>query len=253
MTLMEASRGGMDDRWALEAQDLWFSYNGAADVLRGVNLRVQKGQLTMLLGRSGSGKTTLLKVVKGLLKPRKGSLSVLGLPMAGDGKAASRQVAYIPQNLGLVRGFTAQENVITGALGRSSPLLSLLKAFPKETVEEARECLALLGLEGKRQERVYSLSGGERQRVAIARALMQRPRLILADEFVSQLDPVTGVEIMKMVRGISQKGVSLLITTHEMDIAARYGDRAVVMKEGTVVFEGPPSEVGEEGMLELLR
>ncbi|MSQ41090.1 MAG: ATP-binding cassette domain-containing protein [Dehalococcoidia bacterium] len=253
MERMKGTRSGMEYRWALEVQDLWFSYNGTADVLRGVNLRVEKGLLTMLLGRSGSGKTTLLKVVKGLLKPQKGALTVLGVPFAGERKSASREVAYIPQNLGLVRNLTALENTLTGALGRSGPFLSLLKVFSKETVEEARECLALLGLEGKHQEKAYNLSGGERQRVAIARALMQRPRLILADEFVSQLDPVMGFEIMEMVREIARKGVSLLITTHEMGIAARYGDRAVVMKEGMVVYEGTPYEVGEEGMLELLR
>jgi phosphonate transport system ATP-binding protein len=250
---MKESRSDIEYRWALEAQDLWFSYNGVANALRGVNLKVEKGLLTMLLGRSGSGKTTLLKVVKGLLKPQQGTLRVLGVPFATDGKAASREVAYIPQNLGLVRNFTTLENALTGALGRSSPFLSLLKVFPKETVEEARESLSLLGLEGKCQEKVYNLSGGERQRVAIARALMQRPRLILADEFVSQLDPVTGLEIMEMVQEIARKGVALLITTHEMDIAVKYGDRAVVMKEGTVVYEGIPSEVGEVGMLELLR
>jgi ABC-type multidrug transport system ATPase subunit len=131
MTLMKERGSEAEYRWALEAQDLWFSYNGTADVLRGVNLRVQKGLLTMLLGRSGSGKTTFLKVVKGLLKPQKGSCTVLGVPFAADGKAASREVAYIPQNLGLVRNLTTLENALTGVLGRSSPLLSLLKVFPK--------------------------------------------------------------------------------------------------------------------------
>ena len=239
--------------WALQARDLWYSYDGRRQVLQGVDLAIGRGLLTMLLGRSGSGKTTLLRLAKGLLRPQRGSITALGATLASDGQQVRDRIAYIPQNLGLVRSATALENTLVGALNRSNLLASLVKVFSADTVREARETLRSLGLGDKLDERVYSLSGGERQRVAIARALMQRPLLILADEFVSQLDPVTAAEIMDMTREIAAGGVSLLITTHEVDLVAAYGDRAVVLKDGRVVHEGTGSELPERELVELMR
>jgi len=238
---------------ALDVRDLWYSYDGTSFVLRGLNLHVQRGLLTMVLGRSGSGKTTLLKLAKGFLRPQRGSVYVLGVPFSVDGAGVRQRVAYIPQNLGLVRNMTALENALAGALSRANTLLSLIRVFPKETVEEAKNTLAVLGLSHKLEEKVYNLSGGERQRVAIARALMQRPLLILADEFVSQLDPVTAMEIMDMTKGIAAEGVSLVITTHETGLVAAYGDRAVIIREGQVVYEGEARTASEGELMELMR
>lgn len=237
---------GKVGRPAIEARDIWLSYDGKRPVLKGVSLRVERGQVFMVLGPSGSGKTTFLKVVKGLLSPQRGSLSVLGADLSRNGswnKCPGQRIAYIPQNLGLVRSLSVTDNALTGALGRTATLPSLFKAFPHPYRKRAREFLETMGIGHKAEEKVYRLSGGERQRVAIARALMQEPELILADEFVAQLDPLRTLEIMDIVREIASRGVSFLITSHEPELVAQYGDRAVFLREGQKVHECPAREV----------
>ncbi len=237
----------------LKAHDIWFSYDGKSEILRGVDLTVQRGLMTMILGRSGSGKTTLLKVLQGLLVPQRGSVQLLPAGQENGSKLGRGRVAYVPQTLGLVRNMTGLENALTGALGRVGTMRTLFRSFPKGIVEEARATLTSLGLGAKIDERVFSLSGGERQRVAIARALMQQPDLILADEFVSQLDPITAEGILEMMRGIAAEGVGFLITTHEVDVVANHADRVVVMRQGVVSHDGGAQRLTMEDMLGLLR
>lgn len=235
---------------AVEARDVWFGYAGGRPVLKGVSLAAAQGAITVVLGASGSGKTTLLKLIKGLLVPGRGSISVLGRPPASGrrGGHLDERVAYIPQQLGLVRSLSALDNTLTGALGRTATLPSLFKLFPRQCVGQARETLDVLGIGHKADEKVYALSGGERQRVAIARALMQRPRLIVADEFISQLDPVTSREIMEIMRGIAACGVSLVMTTHELEIVSRYAQQVVVLRDGEKVVDSPAQDVGVTGL-----
>ena len=230
----------------VEARDVWFAYDRRSPVLKAVSLSVPEGRMIMILGRSGSGKTTLLKVLKGLLRPSKGTV-------AGAEKLVSGAIAYIPQTLGLVRNMTALENVTMGALVRTGIARSLVRVFPKETTEEARGLLARLGIAHKMNEPVFGLSGGERQRVAIARALMQRSSLILADEFVSQLDYHTGEEILVMMRDIARSGVGVVMTTHEVDVALKYANEVVVMRQGELVCRAETSSLSEQHLLELLR
>lgn len=226
---------------ALAVHDLWFAYTSDRPVLRGVSLSAEAGEITMVLGASGSGKTTLLKLVKGLLRPQRGRVEVLGQPLGAATARGrlDRRVAYIPQQLGLVRSLSVLDNALIGTLGHLGTLPGLLKLFPRDSVEQAHRILATLGIGHKAGEKVYSLSGGERQRVAIARALLQRPRLVLADEFISQLDPVTSLEIMEIMRGIARSGVALLMTTHELEIVARYADRVIVLRDGRKVLDTP--------------
>lgn len=236
----------------VEARDISFSYDRKNLVLDGVNLDVAAGEITMVLGRSGSGKTTLLKVIKGLLRPQRGTVRMhLGEEHGGRKSAA---VAYVPQTLGLVRSMSALDNTLTGGLSRSGMLASLVKMFPRAVADEAKDTLASLGLAHKIHEPVYKLSGGQRQRIAIARALMQQPALILADEFVSQLDAVTATEILDLMRGIArEKGVALLVTTHETDVVEDYADRVIVMREGKVTHDAPGGHLSQAEMVELLR
>lgn len=234
---------------ALEARDVWFGYVRERPVLKGISLSAEEGQITMVLGASGGGKTTLLKLAKGLLAPQRGAIRVFGQRVVAG--HLDRRVAYIPQQLGLVRNLSVLENTLTGALGRVGTLPSLLKIFPRHCLREARRTLETLGIDHKADEKVYALSGGERQRVAIARALMQQPRLILADEFISQLDPVTSLEIMEIMHQIAADGVALVMTTHELDIVARYADHVVILRDGEKVIDGPAyalnvSELGLE-------
>lgn len=208
----------------------------------------------MLLGPSGIGKTTFLKLVRGLLRPQRGSLNVLGSELSGGarmGKLGS-SVAYIPQNLGLVRSLTVMDNVLTGALDRTPFIPSLFGAFRSEDREEMRGILEALGIAHKAGEKVYDLSGGERQRVAIARALMQRAQLILADEFVAHLDFVLTTGIMDAVRQVASRGVTWIISLHDLDLVSRYGDKAVFFRDGKVVEECLAQQVDAAWVKEVL-
>jgi phosphonate transport system ATP-binding protein len=237
--LNELNALSKEQRPAVELRDVWYSYDGRSYILRGIDLKVLRGSSLMILGSSGSGKTTLLKIMCGLLKPSKGSVSILGAEVTdpSNGNHIRRQIGYIPQQLGLVRSLTVLENVLMGALPRMGFVNSLLSIYPKSEVEFAEQCLGVVGLSHKAGEKVYRLSGGERQRVAIARALMQKSRIILADEFISELDYVRAREVMDIMSNLRREGVTLICVTHDVDIAAEYGENAVILRGGEKVVE----------------
>ena len=163
---------------------------------------------------------------------------MLGRPVvAGRRQRLDPAVAYIPQHLGLVRNLAVLDNVLTGALARVAQLPSLLRRLPAVEHRRAHALLERLGIGHKADEKVHALSGGERQRVAIARALMQEPRLLLADEFVSQLDVHTSRDILTIVRGIADGGVAAVVATHELDLIDRYADAVIVLREGRKVLD----------------
>lgn len=215
-------------RKVLSAEQVVYRYPGGADVLRDVSLTARAGSVTMLVGRSGSGKTTLLKVLQGLIRPDGGRVV----------RDPSELVcAYIPQGLGLVRNATALENVLNGALSRAGWFASMTGRFGAEPVREAKAMLERVGLAHKAGELAGRLSGGERQRVAIARCLMRRPDFVLADEFVSQLDAVTSLEMDALVRESAASGTGWVITTHHLDGACGSGDRVIALKDGRVALD----------------
>jgi phosphonate transport system ATP-binding protein len=240
------------DAPALEINDVWFAYSRERQALKGVSLTAPPGEVTMILGVSGGGKTTLLKLAKGLLRPQRGSVSALGERVSVSPRLDSR-VAFIPQHLGLVRGRTALENTLTGALGRVGTLRSLLGLFPRETVDEGLRTLASLGIAHKAGERVSNLSGGERQRVAIARALMQRPRLLLADESVSQLDPVTCAGILELIGAAARGGMAVVMTTHQLEIVTQLADRVVVLRDGEIALDSPIEKTNAEELRRVMK
>lgn len=241
-------RNSSSPRVVLRADDIWFGYDGHPHILKGAVVELKEGLMTMMLGRSGSGKTTLLKILAGLVRPVRGKVDFLGVSCAGR-----RGVAYIPQNLGLVRNMTVLDNVMTGMLGQTGTLCSLFRLFPREIYVRARKILHELGVEHKSDEKVWYLSGGERQRVAIARALIQDPMVILADEFVSQLDPLTSMDILAVMKGLARKKTAFLITTHDVDLVGKYADRFIIMKNGSVSAERCPAVLVAEQMLEEMK
>ncbi len=234
---------------ALEMSNVWFGYDSEHPVLKDISLRVRPGEMLMVVGVSGGGKTTLMKVAKGLLAPQRGTVRVLGQPVKTTltGRLDAR-VAYIPQQLGLVRNLTTIENVLMGALSRVGALRSCFKLFPENVRMEARAMVDSLAIGHKADEKVYALSGGERQRVAIARALMQQPRLLLADEFVSQLDAVRRAALMEIMRGLARTGLGLIVSTHNLELVSRYADRVLVLREGMVVLDAAPHDADIEAL-----
>ncbi|NJD78395.1 MAG: ATP-binding cassette domain-containing protein [Candidatus Methanoperedens sp.] len=221
------------EEYAIELNNVWYSPDGNHYTLKNIDLKVRRGACLALIGPSGSGKTTLLKIITRLIKPSNGFVIVRG----SNGWLEKHRVGYIPQQLGLVRSLTALENVLIGAHSRIGYIGTLFSVFPKKEMKLALEYLDMAGISHKAERKVYTLSGGERQRVAIARALMQDPEIILADEFVSNLDIVTAREIMDMMKRVKGTDMSLIITTHDINLARYYSETTVIIKDGIKIAE----------------
>jgi putative ABC transport system ATP-binding protein len=210
------------------------SGNGVVHALRGVNLRVERGEILAVRGRSGSGKTTLLNLIGGLDRPTAGSVEVDGRDVSSasdrdQSELRRTTVAYVFQTFGLIPILSAAENV-------EIPL-RLLAIDPAERDRRVHELLGLVGLAGRANHRPAELSGGEQQRVSVARALAARPKLLLADEPTGQLDLETGHRIMRLLRDIvAAEGVTAIVATHDpamLDVA----DRVVELHDGALVDE----------------
>ncbi len=240
---------------ALEVSDVWFGYSRERQALKGISLIAPPGKVTMILGVSGGGKTTLLKLAKGFLAPQRGIVTALGRRVTTPigARRLDPRVAFIPQHLGLVRRRTALENTLTGALGRVGALRSMFGLFPRACLVEAQRMLESLGIAHQADERVANLSGGERQRVAIARALMQQPRLLLADESVSHLDLVTCAEIMELIRTAARSGVTVVMTTHQLELVSSYADRVVVLRDGEKALDCAIADTNEEDLRRVMK
>lgn len=219
--------------FAVEIRDIWYSPNGGEPILKGIDLNIKRGSCTALIGPSGSGKTTLFKMIGRLIKPNKGSISLHGK----NNDLKKEKVGYIPQQLGLVKSKTALENVLIGGHSRIGFIDTMLGVFPKKEVDGAMKFLEMVNLLHKAHEKVHNLSGGERQRVAISRALMQGPDVILADEFVSNLDIVTAREIMEMMLKVKGKDITLIISTHDISLARDFSETTVIIKNGIKIDE----------------
>jgi phosphonate transport system ATP-binding protein len=214
---------------------------GAAMALSDVTLTLAAGERVALVGPSGAGKTTLLRTLAGQLKPRAGRVVLEGQDLGTlRGRPLRRlraDIALIAQKHDLVDTLRVDKNVMAGALGRWSTAHALRFLFwsRPEELDEAQAALAAVGLAHKLKAATSALSGGEQQRVAIARALVQGPRLLLADEPVASLDPQTAVEVLELLTGLARtRGVALICSLHQPDLAARFFDRIAEVGGGRV-------------------
>ena len=241
--------------YAIEFDKVTFGYRKRQPILHDLSLTIPQGSLVTILGESGGGKTTLLKLAKGLCSPQAGDIRILGqhVPRLGPRSRLAPEVAYIPQQLGLIRGRSVIDNVLVGTLAEVPAWRSLSGIFPAAKVEAARDLMERLGIGAKSFEKVRFLSGGERQRVAIARALIQQPSIILADEFVSQLDAVTTREIMEYVHGIVEAGVTVLMTSHEVELVEEFADHVVVVRDGRKVVDCAASELNASSLAGMIK
>ncbi|MDY3691684.1 MAG: phosphonate ABC transporter ATP-binding protein [Dysosmobacter sp.] len=233
-----------------ELRKTYPAQGGPMAALDGVGFTVEAGTFVSVIGPSGAGKSTLLRCVTGQLRPDGGSILLDGadmVPLRGRQKRRLQQrIGMIYQDFCLVGCATAEENVLNACLPELGPLSVLLGRFPREKRQAARTLLATVGLAGKEDQRADSLSGGEQQRVAVARALMQGGTLLLADEPVASLDPVRAEEVLELLRRLQrEQGLSVLMNSHNVDQALRYSDRILGLRQGRVVFDGPPAAVTE--------
>jgi L-cystine transport system ATP-binding protein len=212
------------------------------EVLKGVSIQVQKGDVVVILGPSGSGKTTLLRCVNFLERASQGELDFDGWKVDvtratnADIAAIRKRTAFVFQNYSLFTNKTALENVTEGLIiGRKIP-----KA---EALETARAALEKVGLADKLDYYPSALSGGQQQRVGIARAMAVNPDVILFDEPTSALDPELIGEVLSVIRRLAREGVTMIVVTHEIAFARDAASRVVLLDQGQVVEEGPPEEL----------
>lgn len=234
--------GGEDpDGNAVYMDGVWASYSARGTTLREISLNIKTGDNYTIVGLSGSGKSTLLRLMNGMMVPSRGTVLVEGCrPDQRDEKFREimSRMGYIPQSLGLVRNSSVLDNVMMGALPRMKRMEFLLKRYPREDLEEAHRILDRVGLAGMEDRKAYMLSGGEKRRVAIARAFMQKPRILLADEIVSELDGNTAREMMNLVAGMRKDaGLTAIMIHHDMRLALEFADRVAVMQAGRKVLE----------------
>ena len=230
----------------LAACDLRAGY-GPRAVLDGVSIEIPQGGITALVGPNGSGKSTLLKALARLLAPQGGAALLDGeairdLPTA----TVARRLAILPQAPSAPGTFTIRELVEQGRY----PHVGALRMLRRQDHEAVREALALTGLEAFAHRPIDALSGGERQRAWIALALAQATPVLLLDEPTTYLDIAHQMEVLDLVAELQRtRGLTVIMVLHDLNQAARYADRMVVMQAGRIVADGPPDEVFEPGML----
>jgi polar amino acid transport system ATP-binding protein len=223
---------------------------GDQEVLKGVSLGVEAGEVVCLLGASGSGKTTLLRCINHLETIDDGEIRVagdlVGYARGKDGKlreekdritsAKRARIGMVFQRFNLFAHLTALENVTEAPV-------QVLRTAPEAARKRALDLLASVGLKDKAGHYPHELSGGQQQRVAIARALAMEPRLMLFDEPTSALDPELVGEVLETMRRLALGGMTMVVVTHEMGFAREVADRVIMMADGQVVEDGPPAQL----------
>lgn len=228
----------------LDVDNLCVEYAGKA-VLKGLTLKVRRGEVVVLLGRSGSGKSTLLKSILALTPRASGRIDTEGHVMGCDGNGKVLAERLLPANraesgIGIVFQHFALFDHMT-ALQNTMSIPLLVQGMPRDIAQaKARRALKLVGLENFQVALPHELSGGQQQRVGIARALAAEPRILLFDEPTSALDPELVREVNQTIRSLSKTGMTLLISTHDIAFAATVADRIVFLQDGVLVEEGGP-------------
>ena len=228
----------------LEVKDLHCSY-GTTQVLKGVDLNVNKGEVISILGSSGSGKTTLLRCISFLQKADSGTIRFddfekdITQLKHSEIRALRMKMGYVFQNFNLFRNMTVKQNVLEG--------LITARGVDRATADKtADKVLEKVGMLHRKDFYPDQLSGGQQQRVALARTLTQSPSIILADEPVAALDPVTAKQVMQdFVRINQEMGISILLNIHHVELALEYADRIIGIRAGKIVYDGPSDKVDQ--------
>ncbi|HUK08897.1 MAG TPA: phosphonate ABC transporter ATP-binding protein [Stellaceae bacterium] len=231
----------------LEVTNLSKRYPTGRVALRRANLKVEAGEFVIVLGSNGSGKSTLLRCVARLIDPTEGAVRVADHDMTRlrgrDLRQARTALAMISQHGNLVKRRSVLANVACGALGRIGGWRSRFGLLPADELEAAHHYLAEVSLQDLWAQRASTLSGGQAQRCAIARALAQKPKVLLADEPVASLDPEAAEEIMRLLRRLaSQDKLAVICVLHQPELAFRYADRVIGIKDGSIEFDLPAAD-----------
>jgi len=216
-----------------------------------LTLEIHDGEMVGIIGKSGAGKSTLLRLINRLIEPTSGSIQYNEIDISNlKGKKLKNwrsKCAMIFQQFNLIDRLDVLTNVLSGTLGNRFNILKLLKIYSNTEKIDALRHLHNLDLSDKALQRVETLSGGQQQRVAIARAMMQKPKILLADEPISSLDPKNSKVVMDDIRKINkEEGIMAICNLHSLEIAKEYCERIIGLSEGKIVFDGNPSELTKE-------
>ena len=217
----------------LQASDLTKSYGGRT-VVRGVNLEIASGEVVGLLGPNGAGKTTTFSMVVGLVSPDSGRVQLDGRDVTGDPMyvRARKGIGYLPQEASIFRGLTVEQNILA--------VLEIAEPDPGARSARLEKLLDEFGLAGLRASPAMALSGGERRRCEIARSLAAEPSIMLLDEPFAGIDPISISDIRQLVMELKQRDIGVLITDHNVRETLDIVDRACIIYDGQVLFEGTP-------------
>ncbi len=226
-------------------------YPNGFQALKNINLEIHEGEFVAIIGLSGAGKSTLLRTINKIHPVTGGKLFVDGVDVSTiTGKELRyfrRNIGMIFQSFNLVKRMSVFKNVLAGRVAYHSTFKTVFGLFPKEDQILALEALDKMGIIEKAFVRADQLSGGQMQRVALARALAQEPKLILADEPVASLDPITTLSVMDDFLRINKEfGITIIANMHHVDLALKYATRVIGVKDGEIVFDGSSSDVTEE-------
>ncbi len=235
----------------LQIKNLKKIYDDGTESLKGINLDVEKGEFVAIIGTSGAGKSTLLRCINRLVEPTEGEIYFKGENVTkinnGRLKQIRREIGMIFQGFNLIPRVTVLQNVLNGRLGYTGTVRGCIGLFPGTDRDYAIKTLSRLGLDNQIYKRVDELSGGQQQRVGIARSIVQNPKLILADEPIASLDPVTSENIMEYIYKICcEDGIACLINLHQVDFAKKYATRVIGIKKGNKVFDGPTNTLTDD-------
>jgi phosphonate transport system ATP-binding protein len=231
-------------------------YPNGTKGLNNINLNIQKGEFVVMVGLSGAGKSTLLRSVNRLHEITEGEILIEGESItAAKGKELRRMrrdIGMIFQSFNLVKRSTVLKNVLAGRVGYHSTFRTTLGLFPKEDLELAFQSLKRVNILEKTYARADELSGGQQQRVSIARALAQEAKIILADEPVASLDPLTTKQVLDDLKKINEDfGITTIVNLHSIDLARQYATRIIGLHAGEIVFDGSVEEATDEKFAEI--
>lgn len=225
---------------AIDIKNLSYSY-GNDPVLKDISFSIQKGDFFIIIGPNGSGKTTLMKIISGIIKPQRGQLKILGCSIRSyNRKILAKNIAFVPQMVQEDFPFTVSELVLMGR----SPYLGLLGLEGEKDIKIAKRAMAFTEIEHLSHRRLDQLSGGEKQRVFIARAICQDSRIILLDEPTASLDLAHQIRVMDLMERLKEeKGITVIMVSHDINLAAMYSDHLLLINNGKIVSLGRPDEV----------
>lgn len=234
----------------IEIRNVSKVYDSGTVGLKNINLTIQKGEFVVVVGLSGAGKSTLLRTINRMHDVTDGDILIEGKSIihykGKELRKLRRKIGMIFQNFNLVKRSSVQRNVLSGRVGYYSTFKSVLGLFSKEDKQKAVDALKQVKMADKIYSRADELSGGQQQRVAIARALMQDPKIMLADEPIASLDPLTTKAVMDELKELNRKlGITVIVNLHSVPLAMQYADRIIGLRAGELVYDKPIAEVQE--------